>query len=143
MTDTEKLKGSVRVKVRDEEVSLRMLAIKEYEEYFNLQVANDEVAMIALWTGKPVEWIEALSPEEHTKLIEEGEAVNLDPFTKWRDRTTRRQENLTPAYLRETIKEMAKETLQGSKTREPEVPMVVSLDGSRALPLTPGTVSVK
>ena len=143
MTDIEKLKGSVTCEVNGESVELRMLAIKEYEQYFQLQVANDEVAMIELWTGKRPEWIEALSPEDHTLLVEEGERVNLDPFTKWRERTTRRQENLTPGYLREAIKEMAKDSLKGEQAEKPATPLVVSRDGSRALPLTPGVVSAK
>jgi len=132
ISDSEKIAGRSVVEIQGEPVTVRMLKVKEFDKLFELAVAEDETAMIALYTGKPTEWIEALESDDYGTLIEEGERLNLVPFEKWQARKNRRRELVFPGH-RDLVLQAASEALK--PTPPPEPPKVVSRDGSRALPL--------
>lgn len=79
---------------REEHVVVRQLPIRMFGEL--LAALDDECRMISLATGKPLEWVHGLPPDQHERLIGEVDRLNADFFSRWLARRQRRLETLVP-----------------------------------------------
>lgn len=79
-----------------ETVTVRRLPVKCFPAY--LAGFEDEVATVALFTDKPVEWVERLSLDSFQAIIEEGERLNLDSLQAFSERRRARCEKLIPGF---------------------------------------------
>ncbi|MDB6017665.1 MAG: hypothetical protein JWR19_2154 [Pedosphaera sp.] len=119
-TQSETLFGSLSVVVKFEDnrpcetVPVRQLKIKEYPALLNVQ--DDELKMIELYTGKVPGWAEALTPESIEDVVKVGETLNADFFSRWVQRRLARQERLVPGVT-QRMTEAALSASQGSSAK--------------------------
>ena len=66
------------------------------------------------WVAAGREWVEALAPESHELLIEEGERLNADFFGRWVARQMKRLERVNPRF--------AERVASGEALRSPSSP---------------------
>jgi len=64
-----------------ESVTIRSLPVKFFPEL--LGAFTDELKKASLYAGKPVGWVENLTPESHELVITEGDSLNADFFGRW------------------------------------------------------------
>ncbi len=79
----------------EETVSVRVLKIAEFQEYFSL-LAEDDTKLAAWAVGRPVEWVESLEDDSLFDLLEEVDRVNFTRAQRWIERQTRKAEKLAP-----------------------------------------------
>jgi hypothetical protein len=79
----------------EETVSVRVLKIAEFQEYFAL-LAEDDSKLAAWAVGKTLEWVEGLEDDSLFDLLEEVDRVNFTKAQRWIERQTRKAEKLAP-----------------------------------------------
>lgn len=77
-----------------EAVAIRQLPIKLFPDL--LAAVENESAMIELFCAKPAGWAETLTLESFEQIVNEGERLNSDFFSRWAQRRIARQEKLMP-----------------------------------------------
>lgn len=104
---TETLLGGYTVKVAfnvgssTEDVLVRQLPIKSFPAL--LAAADDEYKMAELYCDKPSGWAETLTLNSLEAVINEGERVNQDFFSRWVQRRLNRQEKMMPGVTEKVM----------------------------------------
>jgi len=62
-------------------VKLRALKIRELYQFAEYVAGGQGPELVALATGQPAEWVDALSPESFAKLLGEARALNFPKVT--------------------------------------------------------------
>ncbi len=95
------LKGTVT-----ETIFLRQLPIKEFPRV--RRALSDEVALAAIYCGKEIGWAERLLPASHELVIEQGERINRDFFSRWSARMEEREKTVKqdPEFLARIMESM-------------------------------------
>lgn len=75
-----------------ETVRIRQLPIRLLPQY--LASLDDEPRMVELLCDKPSGWSDSLSPADFEGIIEEGERLNSDFFSRWLERKKKREQFL-------------------------------------------------
>jgi hypothetical protein len=78
-------------------IFVRQLAVKEYGALAD--VMDDEIGQVALFTGKPKEWAERLSPQSHHELMTAAWRLNGDFFWGWFERRLATMQRLPEKLL--------------------------------------------
>lgn len=96
-TKNETLLGGADVAVifRDgtsETIKVRQLPIRLFQMY--LAAIDQEARQVELYCDKPEKWSDTLTNESFELIIEEGERINRDFFSRWKVRREKRQELL-------------------------------------------------
>ena len=73
------------------DVKIRMLPIRQYEEYFIALSEHNEAKMVSMLAQLTAAVVDSLSIEDHEKVIAEGERLNSAPFGRWAKRRQERQ----------------------------------------------------
>jgi hypothetical protein len=101
MSDTTNaiLTGSTPLTVTTEsgelaEVSLRLLKIREFPEYFRL--AEDEEALAAFVTGQDEVFVQSLTVDSILAIIEKAHDLNFQNACRWANRRANLNEALLP-----------------------------------------------
>jgi hypothetical protein len=101
MSDTTNaiLTGSTPLTVTTEsgepaEVSLRLLKIREFPEYFRL--AEDEEALAAFVTGQDEAFVQSLTVDSILAIIEKAHDLNFQNACRWANRRANLNEALLP-----------------------------------------------
>ncbi len=67
----------------EETVFVRIIKLRQLQQYGQLVIAGDEAGQVGLFTGKEAAWVEALANESAEKILEEGQRLNADFFVRW------------------------------------------------------------
>jgi hypothetical protein len=89
---------------KSESVKVLQLPIKTYPQLFGC--LTEEIRKLELYTGKPKEWVEQLTPASHELLITTGDGINMDFFGRWLDRK-KAAESLVPKQDMAELAEIA------------------------------------
>lgn len=93
-----------------EQIKVRQLPIRKLEEF--LQKIGDEDAMVELYASKESGWSQRLSRDSWEQVLDLGEAMNLDFFTRRAKARIERQEKIMPGFkdrLEQTQSKMIEE----------------------------------
>jgi hypothetical protein len=102
-----------------EAVRIRQLGIRHLPKY--LEVFEDEAASIELFCDRPKGWADTLSLQSCNEILERGEALNLDPLTRYADRSLARREKVMPGFQEKLISRVVS-TLPSSLQKSPPKP---------------------
>jgi hypothetical protein len=117
-----------------ETVKVRQLPIKAMLGY--LSCFDDEPKLIALFTGKPETWVDELTPQSHTALIEKGEEINRPFFDAWYRRRMDRIETINPGFRKNLASIVGRATADAARSAAPAGS--VSANSASASPIAPG-----
>lgn len=77
-----------------EKVFIRQIPIRQMPRM--LAALEDENRLVELFCDKPEGWSDTLTVESFEKIINEGERLNADFFSRWVQRRLTRQEKVMP-----------------------------------------------
>ena len=84
-----------------QQVFVRQLPIKLFPAY--LASMQDECRQVALLCDKDQAWAESLTPASHEAVLEEGDKLNADFFSRWFERRKAREAKLPKPDLGEVV----------------------------------------
>lgn len=97
---------------KTEKVRVRLLPLRLLPDY--QRHSGDEAAAIALFCDKLVAWTDGLTVESQLKLLECGEALNLDPLSRFVERQSARNERLLPGMTGQLMASFLGATANGN-----------------------------
>jgi len=74
-------------------VEVKQLPVKKYPDL--LAAVDDEPKTVEIFCDKPTGWSDSLTNESIEQLLEEGNALNRDCFSRWLQRRFARYEQMT------------------------------------------------
>ena len=103
-----------------EDVMVRQLPIRLYKEY--LEAQDSEAKILSVLCGKPVEWADGLKIESFEAILDEGEKINADFFSRWVKRQFARKERIMPGIADKLMRQI----MSDLKTTSPSAPLPVA-----------------
>jgi len=79
---------------RSETVKVRMLPQRLMPDY--QAIVENEAQSIELFCAKPAGWADTLELDSHVAILAAGEALNLDPLSRYCARARARREKIMP-----------------------------------------------
>ena len=67
----------------DETVFVRIIKLKQLQQYGQLVIAGNEAGQVALFAGKDDKWVDELTNESAEAVLTEGQRLNADFFVRW------------------------------------------------------------
>lgn len=66
----------------EETVTVRIIRLRQLQEYGQLIYTGDEAGQVGLFVAKDAKWVDALTNDSAEKIVEEGQRLNADFFTR-------------------------------------------------------------